>query len=242
MNRDLLISYSYYYLGEYDKIVKAIKNDIEVPLVNVDNAITIFDEHYPKCLFNLKYPPFVLYYKGNLNLLNRESIAIVGSRNPCEYALNATKNLAIVNSDKVIISGLAKGIDACAHTYAKHSIGILGCGIDYIYPRCNYDLIKAMEKHDLILSEYPLMSKPLGYHFPFRNRIIACLSSKVYVMQSTLASGTMTTVNEALELGKEVKVLPYDVFNEFGNNNNHLIYEGASIIESSEIDISNRNM
>ena len=235
MDREKLISYSFYYLGEYDKIIKAINEKQDLPIVNIPNAITIFDSTYPKELFNLKYPPMVLYYKGNLNLLKDESIGIVGSRIPCEYALKATECLVKANKDKVIISGLAKGIDTCAHENALKTIGILGCGIDYIYPRCNYDLIKRLEKEGLILSEYPSLSKPLGYHFPFRNRLIACLSSKVYVMQSTEKSGTMTTINEALELGKEVKVLPYDIFNPKGDNNNHLIYEGANIIESNEI-------
>ena len=235
MNRELLISYSFYYLGEYDKILKAINENIDVPIVNIPNAITIFDEEYPKQLLNLKCPPMVLYYKGNLNLLKDEAIGIVGSRQACEYAIKATECLVQANCNKVIVSGLAKGIDACAHENALKTIGILGCGIDYIYPRCNYDLIKKVEKNGLLLSEYPGMSKPLGYHFPFRNRLIACLSSKVYVMQSTFASGTMTTINEALELGKEVRVLPYDIFNVFGENNNHLIYEGAIPIERSEV-------
>ena len=235
MDRIKLISYSYYYLGEYDKILQAISRNEDVPLVNIPNAITIFDEAYPKILFNLKYPHFVLYYKGNLDLFKQDSISIVGSRNPCEYALKATQCLAKANSDKVIISGLAKGIDACAHENSTKTIGVLGCGIDYIYPRCNYDLIKKMERENLIISEYPGMSKPLGYHFPFRNRIIACLSSTTYVMQSTLKSGTMTTINEALELGKEVRVLPYDIFNEYGENNNHLIYEGATPIQLLEL-------
>ena len=223
MNREKLISYSFYYSGEYNQIINAIKNNIDVPMIKIDNAITIFDDIYPKCLFNLKYPPFVLYYKGNLSLLEEECISIVGSRLPCEYALKATQYLAKANADKVIISGLAKGIDACAHKYAKKTIGILGCGIDYVYPRCNYELIQKIEKEGLIISEYPGMSKPLGYHFPFRNRLIVCLANKLYVMQSTINSGTMTSINEALELGKEVRVLPYDVFNVFGENNNHLI-------------------
>lgn len=235
MDKSKLISYSFYYLGEYDRIIKAINEKTEVPIVDIPNTITIFDSVYPKELLNLKYPPMVLYYKGNLDLLKQEGIAIVGSRLPCEYALNATKALVKANQDKVIISGLAKGIDACAHEAANKTIAVLGCGIDYIYPRCNYELTKRIEREGLILSEYPGYSKPLGYHFPFRNRIIACLSSKTYVMQSSLKSGTMTTINEALELGKEVKVLPYDVFNKDGINNNHLIYEGAMMIESNEI-------
>ena len=235
MDRNKLISYSYYYLGEYEAIVKAIQNNIDVPLVNIENAITVFDSNYPKSFFNLKYPPFVIYYKGDIKLLNEDAIAIVGSRLPCIYALEATRCLTIKNKDKVIVSGLAKGIDACAHNNAIKTIGVLGCGIDYIYPRCNYDLIKKIEKQGLIISEYPSYSKPLGYHFPFRNRLIACLSQKVYVMQSNLKSGTMTTVNEALELGKEVKVLPYDIFDENGINNNRLINEGACMIEREDI-------
>ena len=235
MNREKLISYSFYYLGEYDKILKAINENVDVPQVNIKNAITIFDSEYPKSLLNLKCPPLVLYYKGDLNLLSDDAIAVVGSRSPCEYALKATEMLVKANSDFVIVSGLAKGIDACAHENALKTIGILGCGIDYIYPRCNYELIKKIERNGLILSEYPGMSKPLGYHFPFRNRIIACLSTKTYVMQSMLQSGTMTTINEALELGKEVRVLPYDIFNVFGENNNRLISEGAIPIERSEI-------
>lgn len=235
MDKLKLISYSFYYLGEYDRIIKAINENADVPIVNVPNAITIFDTVYPKQLLNLKCPPMVLYYKGNLDLLKQDAIAIVGSRNASEYALKATKALVQANQDKVIVSGLAKGIDACAHENATKTIGILGCGIDYIYPRCNYDLIKKLEREGLILSEYPSFSKPIGYHFPFRNRLIACLSSKTYVMQSTLKSGTMTTINEALELGKEVKVLPYDVFNRDGINNNHLIYEGANLIEAEEL-------
>lgn len=235
MDRSKLISISHYYSGEYDKILKAINNNENVPSVDIPNAITCFDSVYPKRLFNLKYPPMVLYYRGNLNLLNSECIAVVGSRLACEYALRATKALVHGNLDKTIISGLAKGIDACAHENALNTIGILGCGIDYVYPKCNDKLIKKIESDGLVLSEYPGLVKPLGYHFPFRNRLIACLSDKVYIMQSSLKSGTMTTINEALELGKEVRVLPYDIFNESGINNNRLIYEGAMMIEADEI-------
>ena len=235
MNRELLIAYSLFCHGEYSLIDKAINKKIEVPLVGVDNAITILDDVYPKELLYLRYPPFVLYYKGNLELLKDDIIGIVGSRKPCDYALKATKALAMANKNKVIISGLAKGIDACAHLNAFKTIGVLGCGIDYIYPYCNKQLIENIAENGLILSEYPFMSKPLAFHFPFRNRIISALSNKVYIMQSNSASGTMTTVNEALELGKTIKVLPFDIFNEYGINNNRLIFEGAEPILLEEI-------
>ena len=235
MDRDLLISYAVHYKGEYRDIINAINEKRSVPQIRIDNAITIFDEAYPSRLFDLKYPPVVLFYKGDIGLLNRKAIAIVGSRKPCDYALKATKALSMKNKDQVIISGLAKGIDACAHENAQETIGILGCGIDYIYPFKNYELFKKIEKRGLIISEYPGMYKPLAFHFPFRNRIIAALSERVYVMQSAERSGTMTTVNESLEMGKEVKVLPYDIFDENGIHNNRLIYEGATPILKDEI-------
>ena len=235
MNKELLISYSFYFNGDYNKIIYAINNKVSVPFYDVKNVITIFDEKYPKCLLNLKDPPYVLYYKGNLDLLNETSIGIVGSRKACQYALKATKQLVLNNNDRVIISGLAKGIDAYAHKYASKTIGVLGCGIDYIYPYSNYDLIKKVSNEGLILSEYPSMTKPFPSHFPFRNRIIACLSDTLYIMQSSEKSGTMTTLNQALDLGKEIRVLPYDIFNIFGQNNNQLIYEGAQPITFKEI-------
>ena len=237
MDRNRLISYSVHYKGEYHKIVKAIKDDEDIHETSFNECFTILDGIYPKSFLELRYPPFVIYYKGNLELLKDRTIAIVGSREPCEYALRATEALCRKNSDMVVVSGLAKGIDACAHQNASKTIGILGCGIDYIYPMCNKNLIENVVKEGLLMSEYPALSKPLAYHFPFRNRLIACLGERVYVMQSSSRSGTMTTINEALELGRDVKVLPYDVFNESGINNNHLILEGAQIIENEEIAI-----
>ena len=237
MNKKELIKYSLFYKGEYHQIINAINNKTILTNENkdVDDVLTILDDDYPKCFLDLKYPPLVLYYKGNLDLLKDECIGIVGSRNPCDYAIKATEALVKKNLDKVIVSGLAKGIDAIAQINASKTIGILGCGIDYIYPKCNYDLIKKVEKEGLILSEYPGYHKPYAYHFPFRNRLIASLANIIYIMQSTITSGSMTTVNEALELGKEIRVLPYDIFNNCGISNNHLINEGAILIEQEEI-------
>lgn len=235
MDKNKLISYSFFCEGDYNKIIRAIKADKQIDNVKIDNCITIFDKEYPKRLFNLKYPPLVLYYKGDLSLLNKDCISVVGSRLPCEYSLKATKGLVNHYEDKVIISGLAKGIDACAHEYARKTIAVLGCGINYIYPICNKELYKKIEKEGLIISEYPDMVRPLAYHFPFRNRIIAGLSNSMYIMESKANSGTMTSLNEALELGIDVKVLPYDIFNEHGYNNNRLLSEGAICIEKEEI-------
>lgn len=239
MDRKQLIAYSLMCNGEYDQIVNAIKNSMEVPSYIYeqvdkisDSVITLFDEDFPKNLLELKHVPFCLYTRGNKELLKDNSkIAIIGSRQPLPYAIDATKLLCNQKKDKVIVSGLAKGIDAVAHQNANKTIAVLGCGIDYIYPSCNFDLFKKIEKEGLIISEYPGNTKPLAFHFPFRNRIVAALSSCVYVAQCKIKSGTVSTINDAMELGKEVKVLPFDVFSTLSNNvyNNTLINEGAPL-------------
>ena len=233
--RELLISLAVHYCGDYNKIRKAILNNEETEIKSCPNCITIFDNEYPKKLLDLKYPPFVLFYKGNLSLLSEEKIGVVGSRLPCEYAIEATKTLCKKKSDFVIVSGLAKGIDACVHENATKSIGVLGCGIDYIYPACNKNLYERLEKEGLIISEYPDKTVPYPFHFPFRNRLIAALSNTVYIMEAHEKSGTLTTINEALELGKEIKVLPFDLFNDNGKYNNYLIEEGAMIINYDDL-------
>lgn len=233
--KDKLIALAIKYNGDLNKISKAYIENEDIMPINYQNCFTIFDECYPKSFFKLKIPPLVLFYKGNLNLLKENKIAVVGSRRPCEYALKVTKELVLNKKDKVIVSGLAKGIDACAHNYAYKTIGVLGCGIDYIYPFENKALYKKIEKEGLILSEYPNIVKPYKYHFPFRNRLIAALASEVYIMEAREKSGTYTTINEALELGKDIKVLPFDIFNPSGYYNNYLIEEGASIISYEDI-------
>lgn len=239
MDRTTLISYAYMFDGEYNKILDAIQKQIKPTesalkqaVVTPDKAaITIFDETYPKKLFELKNPPFVLFCKGDISLLNKGKInAVVGARQPSDYASNATKDLCNkLNSDGVtVVSGLAKGIDAVAHAYAQQNIAVLGCGINYVYPIANKQLFQKIENSGLIISEYPGLTKPLAYHFPFRNRIVAGLSDRVYAMECQQKSGTLITINNALELGKEIKVLPFDVYST--NYNNELIAEGAGVI------------
>ena len=231
MNRNDLIATSFYCEGEYHRIIKSFNSQKKYPPLEIKNTITIYDDIYPREFLNLRYPPIVLYYKGNLDLLNDEKISIVGSRKACDYALRATEYICLKNKDKVIVSGLAKGIDGKSHECARKTIAILGSGIDYIYPRCNEYVYKVIERNGLILSEYPGLVKPFAYHFPFRNRLIAALGESLYVMQSSAKSGTSSTVDEALELGKDVKVLPYDIFSPFGIHNNEMISEGAEIIQ-----------
>lgn len=237
-----LIAFSLMTGGEYHKITELIKVEATpIPEAlekakDIKNVITIFDEDYPKKLRELKFPPYVLFYKGDKSLLNKKTVSIVGSRllDDEAYVTKATKALCdkLNKNNTIVVSGLAKGVDALAHDFAEKSIGVLGCGIDFIYPYDNARLFAKLEQTGLIISEYPERTKPLSFHFPFRNRIIAALGDEMYVMSSKQASGTITAINDTLELQKDVFVLPYSAFS--GNYNNTLIDDGARVINLSK--------
>ena len=239
MTREQLIAYSLAFEGETTLIRQALINHLPyTPVTGILNAITILDDAYPDRLRNLAYPPYVLYTKGNLDLLKRPAVAVVGSRNMLAYAKSMTNQLIPVLSQRfVIVSGLAKGIDACAHEAGlkvNSTIAVLGCGIDRIYPSENKALAQEIEKYGLILSEYPGDALPLKHRFPWRNRIVAALSQAVVVMQADLKSGSMITVNEALNLGKEVYTIPYGLDHPEGQGCNLLIQQGANLILGNE--------
>ena len=235
LTRKDLITYAVLYQGDYNKIARAAAQEIKLSKVNIDhiNAITILDDIYPPALKLLKMPPLVLFYKGNIDLLEKNKIGIVGSRAICEYGKKVTESIVQQLKHKyVLVSGLAKGIDATVHLNSLDTgtIAILGCGIDYIYPKQNKYIFEKMLPNNLLLSEYPGFTTPKKYYFPFRNRIIAALSKYIIVTQATVKSGSMHTVNAALELNKDIYVIPYDFYNQNGSGNNLLIQQGANII------------
>lgn len=200
-----------------------------------ENYITIFDSEYPTAFKCLQYPPLVLFYKGNLALLKSNCISVVGSRKPLDYCLDMTNFYCNKLATKyTIVSGLAKGIDSCAHWSAinnyGHTIGILGCGLNVIYPKENINLFNIMMNNHLIISEYPANVLPLKWHFPIRNRLIVGLSSKLLVMSCSQKSGTMHSANLAADLNKEVFCLPLRI-NDFGSDGIlNLINDGASCL------------
>ena len=235
MTKDQLVAYSLKYDGESYEIEKALaRQEPYEQLLDLPKVICILDEAYPESLRKLSKPPYVLYYKGDLNLLKRDAVSIVGSRKPIVYAINQTQRIVnLLANEYVIVSGLAKGIDALAHSEAlkvNTTIAVLGCGIDYVYPSENQALYRSIEENGLILSEYPNLSLPLKHHFPHRNRIVAALGKAVVVIQADLKSGTMITVNEALNLGKEVYTIPYELSSIEGQGCNLLIQQGANMI------------
>lgn len=239
--RELLVYFAYLYQGDYNKIKRAIENGerYESEIISLElkkiksNYVTILDEAYPTSLRSLKDPPFVLFYYGNLSLVKERCISMIGMRDCSLYG----KNMAVyftqqLNNDFVIVSGLAKGIDGICHEYSKKTIAVLGCGIDYCYPKENYKLYEWIKKDGLILSEYPNMTAPRPYYFPWRNRIVAALGLGTVVIEAKKKSGTMITVNYALELGKPVFAIPSRLTDATGTIG--LIKDGAFCLESVE--------
>lgn len=237
MQKLQLLSYALKYQGDYNKVANAINTSEYWQQPVYEGAFfTILDSEYPAEFRLLKDPPFVIFYKGDVNLLKLPKCSIVGSRKSCSYAVEYTRVMSrILSEHYVIVSGLALGIDGIAHetavSYGK-SIGILGCGIDYCYPKAHQLLYDKMSAYHLLISEYPGLISPKKYYFPFRNRLIAALGEFLLVTQAGLRSGTMLTVNEALELGIDIYTIPYALDCIEGAGCNQLLEQGAQIILS----------
>ena len=178
--------------------------------------ITIQDEDYPENLKNIYDSPVILYYRGNKELLsNRKIVAMVGCRECSEYGKYVSKKFSyeLAKKDICISSGMAKGIDSYSHLgcieAGGKTIAILGNGIDNIYPKENTILYNQILKTGgLILSEYVIGTKPTKLNFPARNRIISGLSDSIIVVEAKEKSGTLNTVDFALEQGKDIFVIP----------------------------------
>lgn len=226
-----LLAYSLAYQGNWNQIARAIKQKEKIGLPDYEGRwVSIVDSHYPECFKHLRYPPWVLYYRGDLTLLSRECVGIVGSRQASDYGLEITRQLTGWLAERVIVSGLAKGIDGQAHRYARRSIGILGTGIRRVYPACHQDLFKQV---DLLLSEYPGMTPGHPAHFPWRNRLIAAASSTLIVVECKKASGTIHTVDWANELGRRILCVPRNLGCEY-DGCNWLISQGLEPILGKE--------
>lgn len=192
-----------------------IEKYIEYMRKNSIRLIKIYDEEYPKRLKQIYDAPMYLYVKGDISILNENSIAIVGSRLCSKYGAMTAQKFAkqLSNSNINIVSGLAKGIDTYAHIGCLNSggktIAVLGNGLDTIYPKENIKIAdKILENGGVIISEYVIGTKPERLNFPARNRIISGISSGVLVVEAGEKSGSLITVDFALEQGKEIFVIP----------------------------------
>ncbi|MBT2581926.1 DNA-processing protein DprA [Planococcus sp. ISL-109] len=198
------------------------------------HIVTCFDPLYPPSLLELIDPPAILYLKGDPQLLNaKEKIAIIGSRKAQNYSERAIKELLppLLAEGFVIISGLAKGADAMAHRQTidlgGKTIAVIGSGFLHRYPKVNEELFSLIEETHLLVSEYPPYMTPRKWNFPMRNRIISGLSKGVIVTQAEVKSGTLSTIEHALDHGKEVFAVPGDIFSPLSTGPHKLIAEGA---------------
>lgn len=202
--------------------------------------VTWEDEEYPANLKQIYDPPPLLYVLGLLKKEDHMAVAVVGSRYPTTYGKLAAERIVMGLSQRgvTIISGLARGIDSAAHRGALsaggRTIGVLGCGVDIIYPPENRELYDQVAAHGAILSEFPLGTPPESDHFPIRNRVISGLSLGVAVVEATLRSGSLITARFALDQGRDVYAVPGNVDSARSQGTNRLIKEGAKLVTQAE--------
>lgn len=206
-------------------------------------AVTWFSEEYPACLRDISEPPFVLFCRGDVTLLNSRCLSVVGTRKASSYGRRVAADFTKVLAEYfVIVSGLAYGVDSIAHeaTLAEKgkTVAVLGSGVLNVYPSANERLAeRIVENGGLVLSEYGLRAQPLTYRFPHRNRIVAGLSQGVLVCQAPLKSGTNSTVELALEQGRDVFAVPGEVYDAGFAGSNRLIksMQGACVTTPRDI-------
>lgn len=220
---------------------ETIHEQIRQYKTNDISVITIFDKEYPANLKEIFQPPWALFTKDDLSLLEKEpKLAVVGSRQATQYGKNAIRLIfpELIENDVLIVSGLAKGIDALAHEYAikngGNTIAVIAGGLYHIYPKDNMNLAIEMMKTQLVISEYPPDTKPQRWHFPARNRIISGLSNGTFIIEAKRKSGSLITANYAVNEGRDVFSLPGSIFNPYSAGTNVLIQQGAKLVTRAE--------
>lgn len=206
--------------------------------------LTLEDENYPKLLREISNPPAVLYYKGNLNRCNFDrNLAVVGSRKASTNGKQSLKRIIdeLKDTDICIVSGLALGIDTCAHNLAIENnlatIGVIASGFDYIYPSQNKELYRKIEEEQgVIFTEYYPTFKPISFRFPQRNRIVTGLSKGTLVVEAAIKSGALISANLTLEQGRELMCIPGAINNPNTEGIYKLLKNGATMItEANDI-------
>lgn len=200
--------------------------------------ISIRDPQYPALLRQITDPPQVIFARGNTaHLALPHALAVVGSRAMTEYGKSVINALVGAFAPPLsIVSGMAFGVDAYAHALALRNglptIGVLGCGIDQVYPPQNQPLYGRMLETGLLISEFPLGAPPLAHHFPRRNRIIAGVTQGVLVIEAALRSGTMVTARFANDYGREVFAVPGSIHSPVQSGCHQLLAQGAKLVAS----------
>lgn len=218
---------------------------------NIDEAYTALEkngirfvclgsETYPKRLARIPDAPYGIYFRGRLPEEKRPAVAMIGARSCSEYGRRMAQHFgdALATAGIQVISGMARGIDGICQDAALgaggYSLGVLGCGVDICYPAENRELYGALCERGGVCSEYPPGTAPKNSLFPPRNRIISGLSDAVLVIEAKNRSGTLITVDMALEQGREVYALPGRVTDALSEGCNRLLQQGANIVLSAE--------
>src|SRR5258708_182056 len=202
-------------------------------------AFTLSDELYPKLLRETYDPPIVIYYLGNLTAaLSQPAIAIVGSRRCSTYGRNVAEKLSrgLAERGVTIVSGLARGIDSAAHRGALDgrgiTVGVMGTGLDAVYPRENRKLAERIVEKGALITEFPLATPPVSQNFPFRNRVISGISLGVMIVEGAERSGSLITARMAYEQGREVFAVPGNITSSKSFGPNYLIKDGAKLVQT----------
>ena len=203
-----------------------------------NGILTLADENYPQCLLQLPDPPPMLYTKGDVSLLNRPTVGIVGSRHATPQGLKNAEAFAHALSDAgwCISSGMAAGIDGAAHWGALKgsgsTIAVVGTGLDIVYPARHRSLAHQISEQGLLISEFPLGTPSKASNFPRRNRIISGLAQGVLVVEANLESGSLITARLAAEQGREVFAIPGSIHSPQSRGCHLLIKQGAKLVDS----------
>jgi DNA processing protein len=204
-----------------------------------NRIVTIADVDYPQYLLQTSDPPLLLYLKGREDLLNRASIAIVGSRNATPQGLAIAEDFARALSDGgvTIVSGLALGIDAAAHrgglAGGGSSVAVVGTGLDVVYPARNRALAHELAERGVLVSEFPLGTAPIASNFPRRNRVISGMCRGCLIVEAASQSGSLITARLANEQGREVFAVPGSIHSPLSKGCHALIKQGAKLVESA---------
>lgn len=205
------------------------------------DIITLEDSRYPEKLRSIEDPPLLIYARGEMQEFDRlGSVTLIGSRNASESALRTAcaMGYALALNGATVISGFARGVDAAASRGAADAggspVGVLGCGLDVIYPRENRKLFERTYENGLLISEYPPGTEPKSFNFPVRNRIMSALADAVAVISAGVKSGTLITARLAAEQGRELFAVPGPVDEAGSRGSNELIRDGAHCLLTPE--------
>jgi DNA processing protein len=203
-------------------------------------VVSRWHSDYPANLKDIYDPPALLFVRGSLRPEDTRAVAVVGTRDPTRYGLEVTEQITrdLVRAGVTTVSGLARGIDTACHKATLkergRTLGILGCGIDVVYPRENKSLMAEMAESGAVITEFRPGIEPLGTNFYRRNRVVSGLAKGVLVVEASLKSGSLITAGHAVDQNRDVLAIPGSIMNRRSQGPHHLLKQGAGLVESAD--------